>query len=417
MEGKRLISVDLGSSKVVSAFGIPEEDGIKIEGYSSKIESRGVDSGVIQNIEKVSNSVKEAVEEAFRLKGEVPRKNIPLFLTISGNYIESEIVKGFVPVRDSEGEIEENDRIRVIQTAMQRANLSDKSIIYVHPNEYTVDDQKGIKEPVGMIGTKLEVEAFLLKARKNILNTLHKVVSKTNFKIENFIFSPIASSYAVLEEEEINQGVALFDIGMGTIDVAVWNKGALIYADSFNWGGKLILNDLIRGLRITSKKAKELMESYSEFLYENENNEVELEGIGERPPKKVKVSVIKEIISARVEEIFEKVKWCIDKKVEKLEIEKLPAGVVLVGGVAKLKGITEIGEQIFNAPCIVGKPKNFKGLSTDIILDPSYTAALGALRVGHILRSEGYGTLKGKTKGTPFFINMFGKIKSFIENF
>ncbi len=414
MEGKRLVSVDLGSSKVVSVFGISENGGIKIEGYSPKIESKGIDSGIIQNIEKVSNSLKEAVEEAFRLKGDVPKKKTPLLLTISGNYIESEIVKGFVPVKDADGEIQENDRIRVIETAMQRANISEKSIIYVHPNEYTVDDQKGIKEPVGMIGTKLEVEAFILKARKNILNTLRKVVTRTNFEIENFIFSPIASSYAVLEEEEINQGVALFDIGMGTIDVAIWNKGALIYADSFAWGGKLILNDLIRGLRITSRKARELLESYSELLYENENKEIEVEGIGERPSKKVKISVIKEIIFARVEEMFERVKWYVDKI---MEIEKLPAGIVLVGGVAQLKGIAEIAEQIFNAPCIIGKPKNFKGLSTDIILDPSYTSALGALRVGHMLRSESYGTFSGKTKGTSFFISVLRKIKNFIENF
>jgi len=414
MEGKRLISVDLGSSKVVSVFGVPENGDIKIEGYSPKIESKGIDSGVIQNIEKVSNSLKASVEDAFRLKGDVPKKKTSLFLTISGNYIESEIVKGFVPVKDADGEIQENDRIRVIETAVQRANTPEKSIIYVHPNEYTVDDQKGIKEPVGMIGTKLEVEAFILKAKKNILKTLHKVVAKTNFEIENFIFSPIASSYAVLEEEEINQGVALFDIGMGTIDIAIWNKGSLIYADSLPLGGKLILNDLIRGLRITSKKAKELLESYSELLYKNENKEIELEGIGERPSKKIKISVIKEIIFARVEEMFEKVKWHVDKI---MEIEKLPAGLVLVGGVAKLKGITEIAEEIFNVPCIVGKPKNFKGLSTDIILDPSYASALGTLRVGHILRSEGYGTFKSKTKGDSFFINMFRKIKNFIESF
>ncbi|MEO0255102.1 MAG: cell division protein FtsA [candidate division WOR-3 bacterium] len=415
MEGKRIVSVDLGTSKVISVFGSPENGSIKIEGYSPKIDSRGIESGVIQNIEKVSNSLKEAVEQAFRLKGDVPKKRTKIILTINGSYIESEIVKGFVPVKDPDGEIDENDRIRVINTAVQRSNTSEKSIIYVHPNEYTIDDQKGIKEPVGMMGTKLEVETFILKAKKNILDTLRKVAWKSNFEIENFVFSPIASSYAVLEEEEINQGVLLMDIGMGTVDIAVWNKGSLIYADSFPIGGKYIINDLIKILRITSKKAKELLELFSTTYEENDNNmEIEVEGIGERPSKKIKAAFVKETIFARLEEIFERVKWYVEKVIE---IEKLPAGIVLVGGIAKLKGITEVAENFFNVPCIVGKPKNFKGLSTDIISDPSYTAALGALKVGYMLRTSGYSSLSRKIKKGFSISQIFRNIKYFFENF
>ncbi len=415
MEGKRIVSVDLGTSKVISVFGTPENGSIKIEGYSPKIDSQGIESGVIQNIEKVSNSLKEAVVEAFRLKGDIPKKRTKIILTINGSYVESEIVKGFVPVKDPDGEIDENDRIRVINTAVQRSNTAEKSIIYVYPNEYTIDDQEGIKEPVGMMGTKLEVETFILKAKKNILDTLKKVALKSNFEIENFVFSPIASSYAVLEEEEMNQGVLLMDIGMGTVDIAIWNKGSLIHANSFKIGSKHIINDLIKMLRITSRKAKELLEHFSNIYDEKDSESViDVEGIGERPSKKIKVSLVREIIFARLEEIFERVKWYVEKIIE---IEKLPAGIVLVGGVAKLKGITEAAENFFNVPCIVGKPRNFRGLSTDIITDPSYTAALGALKVGYMLKTFNYGSFSRKGKNKFSISQIFKNIKYFFENF
>ncbi|MEN3046184.1 MAG: cell division protein FtsA [Candidatus Hydrothermales bacterium] len=411
MENRRIVCVDLGTSKVLAVFGIEEKKTIKVEGYSSKIESQGIESGVVQNIEKVSNTIKLAVEEAFRLKGEVPKKKTRLILVINGNYIESEIEKGFVKVHDSDGEIHESDRIRVINTSIQKVDTLDRSIIYVHPNEYIVDDLRGIKEPVGMIGSKLEVETFILKAKRNVLSTLRKVVERSGFNVENFVYSPIASSYAVLEEEEINQGVILMDIGMGTIDVAVWNKGALLYANSFLLGGKLIINDLIKILRIPNKTAKEILESFDKI--DDKNEEIELKGIGERPSKKFKVSLIIETIYARVEELLSLTKWQLDKVVD---LNKLSAGIVLVGGVAKLKGITEMVESVFNLPCIVGKPKDFRGLSEDLVNDPSYSASLGALRLGFILRNIKYGDSKAKQKGF-FSGGILKSIKEFFENF
>ncbi|MEN3043881.1 MAG: cell division protein FtsA [Candidatus Hydrothermales bacterium] len=413
MDSKRIVCVDLGTSKVLAVFGIVENKTIKVEGYSPKIESQGVESGVVQNIEKVSNTIKLAVEEAFKLKGDVPKKKTKLILVINGNYIESEIEKGFVKVYDSDGEIQENDRIRVIKTSIQRVDTLEKSIIYIHPNEYIVDDLKGIKEPVGMIGSKLEVETFILKAKKNVLSTLKKVVERSNFEVENFVYSPIASSYAVLEEEEINQGVLLMDIGMGTIDVAVWSKGALLYANSFSFGGKLIVNDLIKILRIPNKTAKEILESFNRIESEGEDEEIELKGIGERPSKKFKISLIKETIYSRVDELISLAKWHLDKVIN---WEKLSAGIVLVGGIAKLKGITEIAESIFNLPCIVGKPKNFRGLSEDLAQDPSYSASLGALKLGYILRTVKYDDNKAK-QGNIFSRGILKNIKEFFDNF
>jgi cell division protein FtsA len=409
MEGKRVVSCDIGSYKVVSIFGIKEGEFIKVEGYSPLVISEGIESGVVQNIEKIAKNLKQAVSEAFKLKGEEPKKKLPVVLSISGKYVESEITSGFVSVKDSDGEIMEQDRLRVIEQAVQRAKSPEKEIIYVHPNYFTVDDQRGIKEPVGMIGTKLEVESFVLKARSNVLKTLNKVLLRANLELENFVFSPIASSFAVLEEEEINQGTVIMDIGKGTIDIAIWNDEALIHAESLTFGGKLILQDLIKVLRITSKNAQEILENYGFIsIEESEDKEIEVQGIGSRPSKKVMLSTISEIIKARVEEIFEKVKWHIERI---YPLKKLAAGVVIVGGISKLKGITDICENIFDAPCIVGKPRKFKGLSTDIVENPSYAAALGALRVGLLLREEEFIKRARKKK------NIFRVIWDFLENF
>ncbi|MEO0262622.1 MAG: cell division protein FtsA [candidate division WOR-3 bacterium] len=395
-----VVGCDLGSYKVVGLVGVKEEDKIKVLGWG-EAESRGIEKGVIINIEKASESIEEALKMAFRMAGKDKKE---IMVSISGEHAEGKIEKGFVVIQTSDNEIRREDVKKVIEQAKTRSYSEEKEVIFVYPNHFIVDDQKGIKEPVGMIGVKLEVEAFVLKAKKNILKTIEKCFKRVGFEIEGYITQPLASSFAVLDEEEKSQGCVLIDIGKGTTDLAIWKDGGIQYTSTLKIGGDFLAGDLATCLKIPKIKAEELLKKYSfahpKFAEGKET--VLIERTGGRPPIKVTPEEYAQITEARLIEIF---RFC------ELEIlkwggkENLIAGIVLTGGYANLEGIEEIAEEVFKLSVIKKGAKDVIGLSNEIT-HPSYSAAIGVLKIG-IMEREKIKKMKKKS--------FFRKLIDFLE--
>ena len=395
-----IVGCDLGSYKVVGLVGIKEEDKIKVLGWG-EAESKGIEKGVIINIEKASEAIEEALKGTFRMAG---REKKEVMVSISGEHAEGKIEKGFVVIQTPDNEIRRDDVKKVIEQAKTRSYSEEKEVIFVYPNHFIVDDQKGIKEPVGMIGLKLEVEAFVLKAKKNILKTIEKCFKRIGFEVEAYVTQPIASSFAVLDEEEKSQGCVLIDIGKGTTDLAIWKDGGIQYTSTLKVGGDFLVNDLATCLKIPKIKAEEILKKYS-FAHPRfaEGKEVLLvERTGGRQPVKVNPEEYAQITEARLVEIF---RFC------ELEIlkwggkESLVAGVVLTGGYANLEGIEEIAEEVFKLSVIKKGAQNMIGVS-DELKHPSYSAAIGILKIG-IMEREKIKKMKKKS--------FFKKIIDFLE--
>ncbi len=377
MANQELIAgCDLGSYKVVGLVGIKEEDKIKVLGWGES-ESKGIEKGVIVNIEKASEAIEEALKGAFRMAGKEKKE---VMVSISGEHAEGKIEKGFVVIQSPDNEIRRDDVKKVIEQAKTRSFSEEKEVIFVYPNHFIVDDQKGIKEPVGMIGIKLEVEAFVLRAKKNILRTIEKCFKRANLQIEGYITQPIASSFAVLDEEEKTQGCVLIDIGKGTTDLAIWKDDGIQYTNTLKMGGDLLVNDLATCLRIPKVKAEELLKKYG-FVhpkYAQGKETLLIERTSGRAPIKVTPEEYAQITEARLIEIF---KFCEGEILKWGRKEDLIAGVVLTGGYANLEGIEEIAEEVFKLSVIKKGAQDVIGLS-DEIKHPSYSAAIGTLKIG-----------------------------------
>lgn len=401
MENQEIIvGCDLGSHKVVGIVGVKENGVIKVIGLGEE-QSRGIERGLIVNIEKASEAIRESLTKALYMADKEKKE---VMVSISGEYIESHVEKGFVIVQTPDNEIRKEDVRKAIEQAQSKLLSGEREIIFVYPNQFIVDDQEGIKEPVGMIGFKLEVEVFILMARKTILKTIEKCFKRAGFEIEGYISQPIASSFAVLDEEEKNQGVLTIDIGKGTTDIAIWKDGGIMYASSLKIGGDFLINDLSVGLRIPRSKAEELIKNYnfaSARLAEG-REKILVERTGGRPPVEVEPEKYGEIIEMRLVEIF---KFCQLEGLRWGQLEKLTAGVVLTGGYASLEGIEEIAEEVFNLPVIKKGPIDMGGIA-DIVRHPAYSASVGLLKIGAMEREK-----IEKKKGKSWF----KKIIDFLE--
>ncbi len=395
-----IVGCDLGSYKVVGLVGIKEEDKIKVLGWG-EAESKGIERGVIVNIEKASEAIEEAFQGAFRMAGKEKKE---VMVSISGEHAEGKIEKGFVVIQTPDNEIRRDDVKKVIEQAKTRSYSEEKEVIFVYPNHFIVDDQKGIKEPAGMIGLKLEVEAFVLRAKKNILKTIEKCFKRAGFEIEGYVTQPIASSFAVLDEEEKSQGCVLIDIGKGTADLAIWKDGGIQYTSTLKVGGDFLVNDLATCLKIPKMKAEEILKKYG-FVHPKfaEGKEVLLvERTSGRPPVKVTPEEYAQITEARLIEIF---RFCESEMLKWGGKDSLVAGVVLTGGYANLEGIEEIAEEVFNLSVIKKGAQSMIGVS-DELKHPSYSAAIGILKIG-IMEREKIKKMKRKS--------FFKKIIDFLE--
>lgn len=381
MNDSIVAGIDIGTTKICTIIAEHEESGeINILGVG-KVPSLGLTRGVVVNLEKTVQSIKRAVQEAERMAG----VNInSAFIGIGGSHIRSMNSDAVVAVSKSEskrgithGEITEDDIERVNEATTPVMTGLDREILHVLPQEYAVDDQFGIKSPIGITGMKLESKVHVVTCSVTSAKNIVKAVNRSEINVNNLILEPLASSYAVLDEEEKEYGVTLIDFGGGTTDVAVFFKGAVRHTAVVGLGGENITNDVAYMLRTPREHAEEIKCAYgcAKQSLVSKDEYFKLKSIGGRPPREISKMLLASYVEPRVEEILQ---------MAKLEMQKfnrydmLAGGVVLTGGGALLDGIRDIAEDIFEQQVKIGIPHPTKGL-VDLVSEPMYSTALGLI--------------------------------------
>ena len=381
MESKDVIIVglDIGTTKIATIVGRRNEHGkIEILG-SGKTESIGVKRGVVSNIENTVQSIQKAVLEA-EAKSNVQIEFVNV--GIAGQHIKSLQHRGNIIRKNIDDEIIQED-VDQLMDNMRNLNMSPgEEIIDVIPQEYIIDNEAGIKEPVGMLGNSLEANFHIIIGQTTAAKNIYKCVKKSNLDIVDLILEPIASARAVLSAEEIEAGVALVDIGGGTTDIAIFHDGIIRHTAVIPFGGDVITEDVKEGCSIIKKHAEELKVKFGSALSEEnkENEIVAIPGLRGRPPKEITLKNLSSIIQARVEEIIEHVYWEIKNSGYE---NKLIAGIVITGGGAQLKHLVQLTEFITGMDTRIGYPnEHLSEESPDELSSPTYATGIGLVIEG-----------------------------------
>lgn len=372
----KIVGIDLGTTKVAAIIAEVEDNELKIVGVGST-PSYGLKRGVIVNLEKAISSIKKAVDEASKMAGV---KVDSCYAGISGSHIESINAHAMIATSRSGGIITKRDIERVIEQAKAIILPMDREIIHAIPIEYIVDNERGIRDPVGMSGVKLEAEVHIVTAAIASAQNIYSAIHRAGLKVKDLVLQPLASSYAVLQPDELDLGVCLLDIGGGTTDLAIFYDGAIRYSQVIPLGGEYITNDIAIGIRTPHNQAEAIKKKYATLsLKEEEKKEqIKVPGIGGREDREITKETLYNIVSPRVEEIL----MIANREMKKSGyFDVLGAGVVITGGTARLANLDRFAEEIFNLPVKLGIPKKVGGL-TDIVLDPIYATGVGLILYG-----------------------------------
>jgi cell division protein FtsA len=378
MKDNVIVGLDIGTTKIGVVIGeVSEESQPNIIGVGMA-HSDGLRKGVVVNIDKTVNAIEKAVEEAELMAG-IDVDSV--FVGIAGGHIKSINSKGVVAITNANNEITAEDVERVIEQAKAVAIPMDREIVHVIPQEFIVDEQTGIKEPVGMSGVRLEVEAHVVTGAITSAANIYKSVEKAGLNVLDLVLEPLASSYAVLTPDERELGVGLVDMGGGTTDIAIFFDDAIRHTAVVSLGGKNVTSDIAIGIRTPIEQAEEIKKKYGIALASlvRKDEYVEVPGVGGRESREVSRAVLASIIEPRLEEIFS----LVQREIKRSEFaDMLGAGLVLTGGGALLEGISDIAEQVFDMPVRIGRPGGFGGL-TDTVKSPIWATAVGLIQYGH----------------------------------
>jgi cell division protein FtsA len=375
-ESKNLIvGLDIGTSKIVAIVAEVTPDGaLNIVGLGSQ-PSRGLKRGVVVNIEATMASIQRVLEEA-ELMAEC--RIAEVYTGVAGSHIRSLNSSGMVAIKEKE--VTHADIDRVIETAKAIAIPNDQQILHILPQEFIIDGQEDVREPLGMSGVRLEVKVHIVTGAVSAVENIVKCVRRCGLEVKDVILQPLASARAVLNEDEKDLGVCLMDIGGGTTDIAVFSGGAIRHTAVIPIAGDQITNDIAMTLRTPTKEAEELKLRHGCALRQlaNPNDVVEVPGVGERGPRKLSRQMLAEVIEPRVEELYS----LVQAELRRSGFEELlSSGIVVTGGTAMLAGIVELGEEVFHLPCRVGIPVYTGGLA-DVVRSPRYATAVGLLLEG-----------------------------------
>lgn len=376
--GSIIAGLDVGTTKICVIVGeINEDNRVDIIGIGSA-PSRGLRKGVVVNIEATVHSIEKAVKEAELMAG-VDLKTV--FVGIAGSHIKGINSRGVVAVSGKGKEVSKHDVNRAIDAARAVAIPVDREVLHILPQEYIIDDQDGIIEPLGMSGVRLEVEVHIITAAVTSAQNLVKSVNRAGLEIEDIVLEQFASSKAALTPQEKEIGAILIDIGGGTTDVIVFINGKVRHTSVLALGGNHVTNDIAVGLRTPTGEAERIKCRYgcacSELVEEDET--IEVPSVGGRKPRILSRQVLSEIIEPRLEEIFMLVKT----ELTQLGYDEnlLAAGVVVTGGASIMKGVPELAERIFDLPVRRGIPTNIGGL-VDVVNSPIYSTGVGLVQYG-----------------------------------
>ena len=374
-EPTRIVGLDIGTNKVAAIVGeITPEGDLEIIGIGSH-PSRGMKKGVVINIESTVQSIQRAIEEAELMAGcEIDS----VYAGIAGSHIRSINSHGIVAVRDREVLAQDVDR--VIDAAQAMAIPADQKILHILPQEYVIDSQEGVREPLGMSGVRLEAKVHLVTCAVNAAQNIEKCIERCGLKVNDVILEQLASSYSVLTDDERELGVCLVDIGGGTSDIAVFTDGAIRHTAVIPIAGDQVTNDIAMALRTPTQNAEEIKIKYACALTQlaRPDETIKVPGVGDKPAKELSRQALAEVVEPRYDELF----TLIQAELRRSGFEDLiAAGIVLTGGASKMEGVIELGEEIFHMPVSLGSPRNVAGLK-DIIRNPVYATGVGLLLFG-----------------------------------
>jgi len=398
-----IVGLDIGTTKTCAVIGyLNENSQVEVAGVGVA-PSRGLKNGVIVNIDNTSASIVKAIEDAELMAGyEVSS----VFVGISGQHIKGENSKGVVAIANRSRTISTLEVKRVIEAAQAIVIPVDREIMHVLSKEFSVDDQSGIKDPVGMSGVRLEAEVHIITAATTSIQNMIKSVAKAGFQHRDIVFNPIASADAVIGRDERDLGVALIDIGGGTTDIIVYLEGGVAYSSVLPVGSIHITNDISIGLRTSIESAEMIKKKYgcAELSLVDASEMVEVPSVGGRSPRRLFRQELTQIIQPRVSEIMEMVDHELVKSGRK---EMLAAGIVLTGGGSMLDGCIEAAERVFNMPVRIGMPSDIVGLK-DVVATPQFANGVGLLKYGiRMSKFRGQGKY---SRGKTGFVDKLKKI-------
>ena len=390
---KLIVGLDIGTSKVVAIVGEISLDGdIEIVGIGSS-PSKGMKKGVVVNIESTVQSIQRAAEEAELMAG---CQIHSVYVGIAGSHIRSLNSHGIVAIKDKE--VYRADLERVIDAAQAVAIPADQKILHILPQEYVIDDQEGIKEPLGMSGVRLEAKVHLVTCAVNAAQNIEKCIRRCGLEVEEIILEQLASSYSVLTDDERELGVCMVDIGGGTTDIAIFTEGSIRHTGVIPIAGDQVTNDIAMALRTPTQHAEEIKIKYACALTQlaGPDETIKVPSVGDRPPRDLSRQSLAEVVEPRYDELF----TLVQAELRRSGYEDMvPAGVVLTGGTSKMEGVVELAEEIFHMPVRVGYPQTVRGLN-DIVRNPIYATSVGLLQYGMEHRNDGGKTSSAKSSGT-----------------
>ena len=375
-ESNLIVGLDIGTSKVVAIVGeVTVEGDIEIIGVGTQ-PSRGLKKGVVVNIESTVQSIQRAVEEAELMAGCQIRS---VYAGIAGSHVKSINSHGIVAVKDKE--VTATDVARVIDAARAVAIPADQRILHVLPQEFLIDNQEGIRDPISMSGVRLECRVHLVTGAVSAAQNIIKCVRRCGLEVDDIILEQLASSASVLTEDEKELGVCLVDIGGGTTDIAVFTEGAIRHTAVIPIAGDQVTNDIAVALRTPTQYANDLKIKYACALRQlaSEEETIEVPSVGDREPRRLARQTLAEVVEPRYEELLS----LVQAELRRSGFEEIcAAGIVLTGGSSKMEGVIELAEEIFHMPVRLGVPQHVTGL-VDVIRNPIHATGVGLLLFGN----------------------------------
>ena len=406
-EDNIFVGLDIGTTKIATVVArLDEHKILNIVGVGTH-PSDGMRRGVVINIDKTVTSIKKSIEQAELMAG---YKINSVFAGIAGDHIRSINSKGVIAVGGKDKVITQSDVDRVVDAAKAIALPMDREIVHILTQEFIVDDQDGIKNPIGMAGTRLECEVHIVTASSASIQNIVNCVQKSGYEVEEIVLEPYASSLAVLDNDELDLGVAIMDIGGGTTDLAIFFDGSIRFTAVIGLGGQHVTADLSHGLRTPMEQAEDIKKKYGYALQSmvEEDEIIRVPGIHGRAPREISRGVLCAIVQPRMEEIF-------TLSLNELErsgmYDSLGAGIVLTGGASLLPGSVELAEKILGLPVKVGLPVVRGGLA-ETVNSPMYATGVGLIQYALSRTTEG----KSSTKEESAFERFFQKIKEYFED-
>ncbi|HEX4335889.1 MAG TPA: cell division protein FtsA [Polyangiaceae bacterium] len=388
-----IVGLDLGSTKVSAVVGEVDADGITILGVGN-VPCRGLRKGVVSNIEWTVRSIREAVDAAETMAG-VEIQTV--YAGVAGAHIRSHVSDGVAAI--SGREVTVTDLERVLEGARAIPVDADRMILHALPREYIVDNQDGVRDPIGMSGVRLQVRVNLITAASSCVQNVMRCVERCGLEVADIVLEPLASADAVLSDDEKEIGVGVIDIGGGTTDLLVYADGGIAHTSVIPAGGNNITRDVSAGLRTPGGEAERLKRNFGCALGRMiaDDEEIEVPGVGGHSPRKVARRVISDIIEPRVEEIFSEARRRIE---EAGLIEQISAGFVLTGGAVLMEGMVECAEEVLGMPVRLGFPVGVKGI-VQLVQGPQYATGVGLVRYGASKLAEARARAEHVERGEP----------------